>query len=1274
MNHLLVALYDWFERHKVIFYLILTGSLLLCGAGAFRIDFEENIFKFFNAGDDANLQENVFENLKVKDKIVVSISGEESDSIIRAAEVFVGYMKPFIDRGLIAAIEEGVDESQISGSADFIYDHLPMFLAEEDYARIDSLLSEQNIASAVSDDYSLLTSMSGMVVGDFVRRDPLNLYTRLLKKYERFSDGLEYSLYEGHVFSKDLKTLFLFIDPACSMGNTDNNDLLVTGLEKASAAVAALGAKADFIGGPVVAVYNARQIKKDTAITLSIALLIILGVIFFSFRNKWSIPLILLPTLFGALFSLAIMGLIRGSMSAIALGAGTVVLGVSLSYSIHVVSHSNYTNDPHRIIRELTYPLTIGCLTTIGAFVALLFTNSGLLQDLGLFAAFALVGTIIFALVFIPHFAVKMKNAEPGRLLKFVERCNTCSFENKKWLVAVVFLVTVICLFFYGDVKFDDDMNHINYIPQNIVEAEENIGKVLGNNAGKVYLVTSASDLATASAKYDRLNALCDSLMAAGKIRKHTSVGDFVFSPEEQKKSIDRWNAFWLPRKEGTISTIRRNAIKQGFKGNAFAPFENLLDNDFEICRYTPEELENVDVLSDRISVSGSAPILVSSIVIDEADKESVYRQIESLGNTAVVDRAYFSAKMVTSAGEDFNYIIFVSSLIVFVALLISYGRIELTLMTFLPMCISWVIILGIMAIFDIKFNIINIILATFIFGIGDDFSIFIMDGLLQDYKDGRRLLGIHKTAIFFSFFTIIVGMGALMFARHPAIKSIAFISVMGMCVVIFVSYIVQPFLFKLFVSSHARKGNFPYTLCSVLNTAYAFVYFFTGCLIIEICSLILVLLPVKRSRKKLLFHRLIYGFTRFFLHTVIAVKTIMKNPCNEKFDRPAVIIANHQSFIDILLLLATTPKIIMVTNSWVWNSPFFGWIVRYADFCHSANGYEHLAEKLRKRIDEGYSVVVFPEGTRSADCTIRRFHKGAFYLAQSLKLDIVPVVIYGTGQVSSKRQPFHIKRGIALAEIMQRIEYGDTTFGTTYREQSKLYRKWFERQYEAVCDEYDRASNPYFRNALIKNYIYKTPVLEWYMRVKSKMDGYYDQWDRLIPKNATITDVGCGYGQLSFMLGLLSRKRNITGVDYDDKKISLAANAFLKTDNIHFKCADMRICDFPESDVFVFNDSLHYVSADNQEKILDHCMEKLNRGGMIIIKDGDASDKKRHRATVNTEIWSTELLHFNRTDEKLEFVGKDWVRNFAERHNLSLKAERCGKKTSETMYILNSQ
>ena len=123
------------------------------------------------------------------------------------------------------------------------------------------------------------------------------------------------------------------------------------------------------------------------------------------------------------------------------------------------------------------------------------------------------------------------------------------------------------------------------------------------------------------------------------------------------------------------------------------------------------------------------------------------------------------------------------TSILVFSVLLLTYGRIELTLVSFIPMFISWVWILGIMGIAGIQFNIINIIISALIFGLGDDYSLFIMDGLLQEYKTGKKNLSSYKSSIFLSAITTIAGLGVLIFARHPALRSIAVISIIGIYV-----------------------------------------------------------------------------------------------------------------------------------------------------------------------------------------------------------------------------------------------------------------------------------------------------------------------------------------------------------------------------------------------------------------------------------------------------------------------------------------------------------
>ena len=104
------------------------------------------------------------------------------------------------------------------------------------------------------------------------------------------------------------------------------------------------------------------------------------------------------------------------------------------------------------------------------------------------------------------------------------------------------------------------------------------------------------------------------------------------------------------------------------------------------------------------------------------------------------------------------------------------------------------------MNIFGLQFNIVNIILATFIFGQGDDYAIFMTEGLIYEQKNGQSMLPLYKKEILLSAIIMFIGIGVLIIAQHPAIFSLGAIVLIGMFSVVLISYILPPFLFKLFI------------------------------------------------------------------------------------------------------------------------------------------------------------------------------------------------------------------------------------------------------------------------------------------------------------------------------------------------------------------------------------------------------------------------------------------------------------------------------------------
>jgi hypothetical protein len=111
------------------------------------------------------------------------------------------------------------------------------------------------------------------------------------------------------------------------------------------------------------------------------------------------------------------------------------------------------------------------------------------------------------------------------------------------------------------------------------------------------------------------------------------------------------------------------------------------------------------------------------------------------------------------------------------------------------------------------QFNIVNVILATFIFGQGDDYTIFITDGLIEEFAYRKKLLPSFKNSIVISALIMFIGMGSLIVAKHPALHSLAEVTIVGMFTVVFMAWIVPPLIFGWLVRHHGKVRPEPITI-----------------------------------------------------------------------------------------------------------------------------------------------------------------------------------------------------------------------------------------------------------------------------------------------------------------------------------------------------------------------------------------------------------------------------------------------------------------------------
>jgi 1-acyl-sn-glycerol-3-phosphate acyltransferase len=1228
MEKALLIIYNYFEKNRKAFYLVFAATLVFITYFASQVKFEEDISKIIPKDKKIEKLNEIFQNSKFIDKLVIMVSlkdtaAQNPDSLVAYADTFGAAVQqkfsPYIKK-----VNFRVDDEVALKLFQTINQQLPIYLNDKDYLTIDTLITPAKINSTLRYDIRTLSSPAGIGLKKIIVNDPVGLSFIGLKKLQQLQYDKNFELYDDYVITKDHKNLLMFITPLYPANNTGKNALFLKGIDNILCDLNSKDFKninASYFGAIAGFSGNALQLRQDTNITLSITVVVLVLFLGLYFRKKAAPFIILIPVLFGALFSLAIIYFVKGNLSIIALGTGSVVLGIAINYSLHVFNHYRHTKSIEQVIKDLTLPLTIGSFTTIGGFFCLEFVQSEMLKDLGLFAGFSLIGASLCSLVFLPQFISTKEEQRHHKIIQFswIDKMAAYNPEYNKFIVIGIVLLTVIFGYTANYVTFEFDLADMSYMSPKLKQAEAKLNRINKFSLKSIYLVTEGKTLDKALVNNEKLSDQIEVLKGKNIVIKYSGVSSLIISDSLQKERIEHWNKYWTPeKKQQLFATLEHQGAAMGFKPAAFDNFKALLNKHFD--RGDQQNLTELrkSFLDDFINEKPGHATVVTLVQTTPQNKAAVYDAFKDNPNVTVVDKQYITTKLVQIINSDFTKIAVMSSMLVLIVLWLTYGRIELTLVSFIPMFISMIWILGLMGIFGIEFNIINIIISALIFGLGDDYSLYIMDGLLQEYKTGKKIMSSYKTSIFLSAITTITGLGVLIFAKHPALKSIAFISIIGICCVVIMAQILIPFLFNLLVRNRTRKKQYPWTFFSLFKSVFAFTYFVTGCIILTALGFLFKLNPFSKERGKFVYHYILSKFSGSMIYIMMNVKKKIIDPQYANFSEPAVIICNHQSFLDILSLLMLHPKLILLTNNWVWNSPVFGAVARMADFYPVANGAENSVDLLADRVKHGYSVVIFPEGTRSVDGEIKRFHKGAFYLAEQLNIDILPILLHGTGYTMTKGD-FLLKDGTITIKYLPRIKQSDTAFGTGYSEKTKLIGRYFKEEFRQLSILTEQPV--YFKEQLIYNYIYKGPLLKWQLTIKLIREKNYQLFHKLLPAKGKILDIGSGYGDRAYLLHFASKEREFTGVDSDEDKVEMANNCFSKDDKINFIFADISEYTFKNYDAIIMVDFLQQMQKAAQKLLIEKCISHLNPGGKLIIRT-DNKDLTPNVAASNHMKW----------------------------------------------------
>lgn len=1273
MGQFFFSLYKLLTRRKlflIVFLLLFIGWVVISVSG---LKINEDYTSIFPQEEDSEKFNFLLKNSSASNKIIIYFSTTDTsnpsktDSLIKYADVFTDTIR-FAFAGQIRDLKYVTETEEMKLVYDFLYENLPLFLDKNDYERMDSGLSDSEIRATLQNNYQSLVSPMGIVLKQFLMNDPLHLTSIAYKKLNQIQTGEQFAFEKNRIFSKDRNDLFLFITVK-NPGDTRSMKDLVAGFEKAIQAIGNPEIEVNYFGTPVISEANAGRIKKDLMITLSLSIIFLLLLLGFYFRNILAPVILLVPVIIGGALALALLYLIKGGISAISLGMGSVLLGIGIDFSLHFFTHYKQTGSVKELFNDLSKPIVVGAITTASAFICLFLIRSPGLQDFGLFAALSVLSTALATLIFLPLIMVPVfKGTFEKTPITFAGSVTSYEYHKNTYLVLTVLILTVVFFFTGRKVTFNGNLMDMNYMTEKLKKAESKISQKTTFTSSSVFIVTTGRSMDEALANNDMITDTLDQLKKAGIVTEYFNANNLMPSQDQQREKIRMWNAFWDKRKEFLAGTMIREGRAIGFKPESFDRFLNMLNKE-----YLPLPAENFKEISrlflqDYLIENEDQSAVITLVKTEKYNKQRIKEGISGLERSYYFDRQEFSERMFGLIKSQFNQLLWYSSILVFMLLLISFGRIELALVTFIPLILSWIWTIGIMGIFDIRFNFFNLMISTFIFGLGDDYSIFMTEGHLHKLQYKRDNIQTFRRSVILSALTTVIGIGVLLFAGHPALKSIALVTVIGITSAVIITFVLQPVLINFLTHYQKRKRTQPVTLYNYFFSIISLIYFLFAVLFGAVLIPILKILPIPSKTKKYMVHCVIWFFSKTVSYLNIHVKKTLINKPKGMFKKPVVVISNHQSSLDLVLLLMLHPKLVILANTKSWNNPFYGRIIRFAEFIRSDTGLDITIDTIRERVQQGYSVIVFPEGTRSVDCKIKRFHKGAFYLADQLNLEIQPILIHGACQRLNKKE-FFLRRGRITLKFFDRINLKDGKFGQDYSDQAKAIMKYMRSEFEIMKRPLEAPDR--LKYNLINRYIFRGPVLEWYLRIKLRLEKNYNLINEIVPRQGIITDIGCGYGFMSVMLALTSDKRMITGIDYDEDKIITAQNCTEDLGNLKFIHADISSQQLPASDVLLLMDVLHYMAEEKQTELLKKCFASLNEKGMILVRDADADLKNRTTGTKITEFFSTRT-GFNKTKEKLSFVSGKMIRTVAGEHGFNVKVIDNTKFTSNLIYIIN--
>ena len=563
--------------------------------------------------------------------------------------------------------------------------------------------------------------------------------------------------------------------------------------------------KIKLTGSMVVRLEENNFIRSDLKNAAVMAAVLAISVIFIYTRSWSSIPLIVFPLLISLTYTFALARLIIGHLNIISGCLVAILMGLGIDYGIHLyirfkqelLKEKSITEAVEVVVTQVGRSGLIAMLTTMSVFSILSFSDFQGFSEFGKIATLGIVCAFITYYFLFPAQALfydKIHWLRKPRPRLFNLKIANLYLTTPLYLSAFFLLLLISSLFLLPGIEFEYDFQ-----------------KLRGESPASDYETETTDDFGLAFSPTVILTPKKDNLFyiheALEDIKKEN--GDKTIIGAQY--SMNLFSQKEYESKKEIISRIR-NDFEENKDIIRFSLGEERLKKFEFLFNAKPFDESRVPIDLQKKLMAGKDYLL---LLFSSADKnffrvENIYQlevEINALKEsmqrqnieTAILNENLIAAKVLDWVKEKGPKAMLIAFGLVFLILLLDLKSFRLAVITFLPLLTGLALTGGLMAIFNVRLNFINIVMLPSIVGIMIDHCIYLSHHIL-DYSKGASLKSLQETgsAIMLSALTSLAGYTSLNIAHHTGMNSIATVVELGIITCTVCALYMLPALFEI--------------------------------------------------------------------------------------------------------------------------------------------------------------------------------------------------------------------------------------------------------------------------------------------------------------------------------------------------------------------------------------------------------------------------------------------------------------------------------------------